>query len=115
METLKDIGRRIREIREEKKMRQEDLGEKLGKTKSYISKWERGAKPINLENLQKIAEALEVDVTELFPDKEKTTNPFSGDDDWFFVMNELKEKGFTPSEVYLRMAQESVKKDKKGE
>jgi transcriptional regulator with XRE-family HTH domain len=113
---VKDIGRRIREIREEKKMTQEDLGEKLGgRSKSYISKWERGVKPINLENLQKIAVALEVDVTELFPDKERIINPFTGDDDWFFVLNELKEKGFTPSEVYLKMAQEAIKKDKKSE
>jgi XRE family transcriptional regulator, master regulator for biofilm formation len=107
------IGLRIRKFREEKKMTLEDLGEKLGGiSKGYISKLERGLKPINLENLQKIANALDVDVTDLFPHKEKTDNPFTGDEDWLFVMKELKEKGFSPSEVYLKMAQQAIEKDK---
>jgi hypothetical protein len=38
---------------------------------------------------------LEVDVTDLFPNKEKTTNPFTGDGDWAFVIKELKNKGFS--------------------
>jgi XRE family transcriptional regulator, master regulator for biofilm formation len=112
---MKEIGLRIRKYREEKKMTLEELGEKLGGiSKGYISKLERGLKPINLENLQKIATALEVDVTDLFPNKEKVDNPFTGDDDWLFVMKDLKEKGFSASEVYLKMAQEAIEKDKKG-
>jgi transcriptional regulator with XRE-family HTH domain len=105
---------RIRKFREEKKMTLEDLAQRLDKSKGYISKLETGKKPINLENLHRIAEVLEIDVTELFPNKEKTDNPFTGDEDWLFVLNELKEKGFSPSEVYLRMAQEAIEKDKKG-
>lgn len=112
---MKDIGMKIRQIREERKMTLDDLAAKLGgKSKGYLSKLERGLKPINLENLQKIAAALDVDVTDLFPNKEKTNNPLTGDEDWVFVMNELKEKGFSASEVYLRMAQEAIEKDKEG-
>ena len=111
---MKNIGMRIRKFREEKKMTLEDLAQRLDKSKGYISKLETGKKPINLENLHKIAEVLEIDVTELFPNKEKTENPFTGEEDWLFVVNELKEKGFSPSEVYLRMAQEAIEKDKKG-
>lgn len=92
----------------------EDFANKLGKTKGYISKLETGKKPINLENLNRIAETLEVDITDLFPNKEKTTNPFTGEDDWTFVINELKQKGFTASEVYLKMAQEQIERDKRG-
>lgn len=111
---MKQIGLRVRKFREEKKMTLEELGEKLGGfSKGYISKLERGLKPINLENLQKIANALEIDVTELFDGKEKIENPFTGEDDWLYVMKELKEKGFTPGDVYLRMAQEAIEKDKK--
>lgn len=110
---MKEIGMTIRKLREERKMTLEDLGEKLGKTKSYISKLERGIKTISLENLQKIATALDVDVTELFPDKEKANNPFTGEEDWVFVVKELKDKGFTASEVYLKMAQDAIKKDKR--
>jgi transcriptional regulator with XRE-family HTH domain len=105
----------IRKIREEKKLTLEDLGKKLGgKSVGYISKLERGIKPISLENLQLIAKALDVEVTDLFPNKEKVENPFTGDADWMFVMKELKEKGFSASEVYLKMAQEAIEKDKKG-
>jgi XRE family transcriptional regulator, master regulator for biofilm formation len=111
---MKDIGMRIRRFREEKKMTLEELGEKIGGvSKGYISKLERGLKPINLENLQKIANALEVDVTDLFPNKEKADNPFTGEDDWLFVVKELKDKGFSPSEVYLKMAQEAIEKEKR--
>jgi transcriptional regulator with XRE-family HTH domain len=105
---LKNIGKRIRKFREERKMTLEDLAKKLDKSTSYISKWENGKKPINLDNLHKIAEALDVDVTQLFPNKEKTENPLTGDDDWLFVVNELKEKGFTASEVYLRLARDAI-------
>jgi hypothetical protein len=31
------------------------------------------------------------------------------------VVNELKEKGFTASEVYLRLARDAIEKDKKGD
>lgn len=111
---MKEIGLRVRKFREEKKMTLEELGERIGgKSKGYISKLERGLKPINLENLQLIANALDVDVTDLFDGKEKAENPFTGDDDWFFVMKELKEKGFSASEVYLKMAQEAIEKDKR--
>lgn len=112
---MNEIGMKIRKIREERKMTLEGLGKKLGgKSVGYISKLERGIKPINLENLQLIANALEVDVIDLFPDKEKVKNPFTGDDDWMFVMKELKEKGFSASEVYLKMAQEAIEREKKG-
>lgn len=110
---MKNIGMKIRKFREERKMTLEDLANRLGKSKGYISKLETGKKPINLENLQKIADALDVDVTDLFHNKEKVDNPFTGEDDWMFVIKELKEKGFSAGEVYLKMAQEAIEKDKK--
>jgi transcriptional regulator with XRE-family HTH domain len=111
---MKEIGLRIRKIREEKKMTLEDLGERIGgKSKGYISKLERGLKPINLENLQLIAKALDVDITDIFDGKEKAENPFTGEEDWLYVMKELKEKGFTPGDVYLKMAQDAIEKDKR--
>lgn len=115
VKSVKNIGKRIRNYREERGMTLEELSNKLGITKGYLSKLERGIKPISLDNLHKIADVLEVDVTDLFPHKEKTTNPFTGDGDWAFVVNELKQKGFSASEVYLRMAQEEIEKKKKSE
>ncbi|MEK3819637.1 helix-turn-helix transcriptional regulator [Cytobacillus sp. FSL W8-0315] len=109
---FEEVGYRIREIREEKKITLEELGNKIGKSKSFISKLETGKKKINLENLQLIASALDVDMIEFLSDKEKVRNPFTGEDDWAFVVKRLKDRGFSPGEVFLRMAQEEIEKDK---
>jgi transcriptional regulator with XRE-family HTH domain len=113
VENIKEVGMQIRKIREEKKMTLEELGNKINKTKSYVSKLERGVKPINLQNLQLIADALGVDVTDLFPNKEKVNNPFTGEEDWAFVVRELQDRGYSAGDVYLRIAQEAIEKDKK--
>jgi transcriptional regulator with XRE-family HTH domain len=113
VENIKEVGIQIRKIREEKKMTLEELGNKINKTKSYVSKLERGVKPISLQNLQMIAEALGIDVTDLFPNKEKVDNPFTGEEDWAFVVRELKDRGYSAGDVYLRLAQEAIEKDKK--
>lgn len=110
---MKEVGMRIREIREEKKLSLEELGNRIGITKSYMSRLETGKKPINLKNLHLIAEALGVDVTDLFPDKERVDNPLTQEEDWVFVINELKEKGYSPGDVFLKIAQEAIEKDKK--
>lgn len=63
---LQMIGRRIREIRNQKKLSQEELGELAGFHFSYIGGVERAEKNITLLNLQKISDALDVPVHELF-------------------------------------------------
>lgn len=110
---MKEVGMRIRKIREEKKLSLEELGDRIGIGKSYMSRLETGKKPINLKNLQLIANALDVDVTDLFPNKEKVENPLTQEEDWVFVINELKERGFSPGDVFLKIAQEAIEKDKK--
>ncbi|MWV47142.1 helix-turn-helix domain-containing protein [Paenibacillus sp. HJL G12] len=60
------VGARIRELRKEKGFTQEALGEKGGFHFSYIGQIERGEKNVALLNLAKIAEALEVDISQLF-------------------------------------------------
>lgn len=110
---MEKVGMRIREIREKRKITLEELGNKIGKSKSFISKLETGKKPINLENLQLISKALDVDVTDLFTDKEKVNNPFTGEEDWAFVVQELKDRGFSAGDVFLKIAQEAIEKDKK--
>lgn len=63
---LRLVGKRIRDIRKQKGLSQEQLGEKAGVHFSYIGGVERAEKNISLINLEKIAEALEVSVYELF-------------------------------------------------
>lgn len=110
---MKEVGRKIREIRKQKNMTLEELGEKLGKTKSYISKLERSVKPISLENLQLIANVLDVQVEDLIVEKQKVENPFTENQDWFFVIEELKKRGISPGDLYLKIAQDAIEKDKK--
>ncbi|WP_427181388.1 helix-turn-helix domain-containing protein [Paenibacillus sp. TC-CSREp1] len=63
---LKLVGARIKVLRKEKGLSQEALGEKGGFHFTYIGQVERGEKNIALINLGKIAEALEVNVSQLF-------------------------------------------------
>ncbi|MEK4053627.1 helix-turn-helix transcriptional regulator [Paenibacillus sp. FSL F4-0087] len=65
-EILNLVGARIKVLRKEKGLSQEALGEKGGFHFTYIGQVERGEKNVSLINLGKIAEALEVNVSQLF-------------------------------------------------
>lgn len=65
-EVLKLVGARIRALRKERGYSQEALGEKGGFHFSYIGQIERGEKNVSLLNLAKIAEALDVNLVQLF-------------------------------------------------
>jgi len=60
MSLLEDVANRIRTIRKLKGKNLDHLAHALGVSRGYISKLETGRKPINLENIEKIAQALEV-------------------------------------------------------
>lgn len=57
----------LRRIRKEKKITQKQLAEKIGVQPSAISKYETGKVSPTVEQLEKIAEVLEVPVMSLFP------------------------------------------------
>jgi transcriptional regulator with XRE-family HTH domain len=63
---LKLVGASIRDVRKEQGLSLEKFGEISGFHFTYIGAVERGEKNITLLNLEKIAEALEVEVQELF-------------------------------------------------
>lgn len=63
---LKKIGQRIRDLRKQKGLSQEQLAEKAGFHFSYIGGVERAEKNITIVNLLKIADALDVQIIELF-------------------------------------------------
>lgn len=64
------LGERIRKIRKMKGLSILDIKEKTGLSKSTISDLENGKSSPTTETLQKIAKALEVDVTEFFKTEE---------------------------------------------
>ena len=63
-----EIGRRIKEIRKQKKIPQEKLAEMIGISPNYMSALERGAYNIKLDLLVQIIDCLEITADDLFRD-----------------------------------------------
>lgn len=66
------ITRRLKELRKSKNIRLDKLAEQTGLTKGYLSRIEHSTNPPPISTLSRIADALGVDITELFP---KTGEP----------------------------------------
>jgi len=67
MENIKEsLGKRMKTIRQKKKMSQEELAFESGLHRTYISDIERGARNVSVVNIEKIAKALGVSVKDLF-------------------------------------------------
>lgn len=62
----KVFGKRIKELRERKKLTQEKLAEKVGLDLQTISRIETGYYFTSFENLEKLADALDVTMADLF-------------------------------------------------
>lgn len=66
MDTKKLIGMRIKEIRRSKGLSQEQLAEKADINSKYLSRMERGTENPTLDMFIKLADALEVEIWEMF-------------------------------------------------
>ena len=64
-------GTAVRTIRQDKKISQEELADLCGLHKTYISDVELGKRNVSLENIDKIAHALQVKKSELFVEVEQ--------------------------------------------
>jgi transcriptional regulator with XRE-family HTH domain len=60
------VGKNIRRLRKAREMTQEQLAEEAGMAMRYLSGLERGEENPTLRFLAKIADALEVPLTDLF-------------------------------------------------
>ena len=65
-EVLKRFGNKIRELRKEKNLSQEELAEKANLHRTYIGMIERAEKNITLINIEKLAKALNINIKDLF-------------------------------------------------
>lgn len=63
---IKHTGKLIRETRKAKGLTQKELGLKMGVTESTVNKYEAGKQNLSLETVQKIANALSVDLEIIF-------------------------------------------------
>jgi len=66
MELCKKIGQKIRKARTVKKISQEELAHNAGIDRFYLSEIENGHKNLSVLILEQIADALEMDIKELF-------------------------------------------------
>ena len=60
------FGDKVRELRKEKGISQEELSYKADLHRTYIGMIERAEKNLTLTNIEKIAKALDVDIKSLF-------------------------------------------------
>lgn len=63
---LLKFGKRIRQLRDERGISQEKLGELAKVHRTYVGMIERGEKNVTLTNIEKFARALKLDVKDLF-------------------------------------------------
>jgi transcriptional regulator with XRE-family HTH domain len=60
------FGTTVKFRREELKLTQEDLAEKAGIHRTYLSDVERGTRNVSLVNIERLAESLSMTMSELF-------------------------------------------------
>ena len=63
---LKKFGRRVRELRQERNLTQQELSEKIGVSTNYIGMIERGERNTSLLKVFKLSKILDVKTSELF-------------------------------------------------
>ena len=64
-------GNAIRAFRQNRKISQEELADLCGLHRTYISDVELGKRNVSLENIDKIAYALDVNISEIFIEVER--------------------------------------------
>lgn len=63
---VRKFGKRIRQLREERGLSQERLGELAKVHRTYVGMIERGEKTATLTSIEKFAKALKVNIRDLF-------------------------------------------------
>jgi transcriptional regulator with XRE-family HTH domain len=66
MDIKQEFGKRLNQIRKEKKISQERLAELSDLNRPYISAIEKGKRNVSLEVIEKLAQALEIEISEFF-------------------------------------------------
>lgn len=66
--TLEKFGDKVREERHKQNLSQEELASRAGVHRTYIGMIERAEKNITLENIEKVAMALKIKLSDFFKD-----------------------------------------------
>jgi len=70
------VGNRIKKVRETKGISQKDLAYEADLDRSYIASIEVGKRNVSIINLEKIAKALKIPMSELFNEQEDESKNF---------------------------------------
>lgn len=70
-----EVGKRIKELRKQKKWSQEELAERAGISQSALSAIERGAKQPTVETLNSICNALNISLADFFSAEKSELSP----------------------------------------
>ena len=62
------FGERVRELRTNANLSQEKFAQKIGMDRTYFASVELGKRNISIVNIEKIANGLEISLSELFKD-----------------------------------------------
>lgn len=65
-QVCKKFGNRLRQLREQKEMTQEELAHEAGLYRTYVGSIERGERNLSIYNVVRIAHALNTKPSELF-------------------------------------------------
>ncbi len=66
MDIKKKIGQRVKELRKQAGISQEELAFKANLDRTYINSVENGRRNISIRNIEKIANALSINLCDLF-------------------------------------------------
>jgi transcriptional regulator with XRE-family HTH domain len=72
------IGKRLKTLREQKKMSQGDIEKRTGLTRCYISRVENGRTVPSVDTMEKMARGLELPMYRLFTDEDHVKKPNIG-------------------------------------
>jgi XRE family transcriptional regulator, master regulator for biofilm formation len=107
------VGQRIREYRENKKMSVQELANRIGVSRSYLSRMETGERPIKTDILEKVSTVLEVPIEDFYPDDQKKI--IKHNDEEIIVIDKKIHNldKFSNEEIleFIRLGQEQLKKD----
>lgn len=64
------FAKRLRQIRQIRRLSQEELADMAGLHRTYVGSVERSERNVSIDNMERLAKALDVDITELLSESE---------------------------------------------
>lgn len=98
-ELVQRLGERLRKLRKQKGLSQEQLGELAGLHTNYIGQIERGEKNLTIQTLERVVSALQVSLEEVF----RYIDPAVGEDTLSEITSLLVSRSPEDHEMVLRV------------